>query len=96
MENQGRSGMLLYPGRRCRRWSRLGSCNGDELKDNREIISVIRAAMEIKRWNCQGGQGWVVITCSGLVQISVISLTWVSAPTPEPTAATILQGDENG
>lgn len=72
--------MLLCPGRRqrgttgWRRWSCLGSCKGDELKDNRKITSVIRAAMEIKCWNC-GGHGWAVIACSGLVQISVISLT---------------------
>lgn len=32
------------------------SCNGDELKDNGKIMSVIRAEMEIKRWNCNGGQ----------------------------------------
>lgn len=52
-----------------------GKLNGDELKDNRKITSVIRAAVEIKCCNCTGGQGWAVITCSGLVQISIISLT---------------------
>jgi len=28
----------------------------DELKDKRTITSVIRAAMEIKCWDCSGGQ----------------------------------------
>lgn len=72
--------MLLHPGRKAL-WAggggraHQGSCNGDERKDNGKIMSVIRAAMEIKCWNCNGGQRWGEGTCSGLVQISVISLT---------------------
>lgn len=52
-----------------------GNCDRDDLKGNRKITQVIKAATEIKCWSCNGGQRWGEDTLSGLVHITDLSLS---------------------